>query len=72
MGLLGTNYFIANPPYVLDKMVAGFEVEMRNMDNVHPVKLRVGVPPGKGSCHTAEVDGYFLEYDTERAGGVFS
>jgi hypothetical protein len=28
MGLLGTNYFIANPPYSLEKMVAGFEVEM--------------------------------------------
>jgi hypothetical protein len=40
---------------------AGFEVEVRNVDNVHPVKLRVGVPPGKGSCHTAEIDGYFLE-----------
>ncbi len=28
MGLLGTNYFIANPPYALDRMVAGFEIEM--------------------------------------------
>jgi len=25
------------------------------------VKTRVGVPVGKGSCHTAEVDGYFVE-----------
>ena len=40
---------------------AGFDVEVRNVDNVHPVKMRVGVPPGKGSCHTAEIDGYFLE-----------
>ena len=40
---------------------AGFEVTVNDVDNVHPVKLRVGVPPGKGSCHTAEVAGYFLE-----------
>ena len=40
---------------------AGFEVEVRNADNVNPIKERVGVPLGKGSCHTAEVDGYFIE-----------
>jgi hypothetical protein len=40
---------------------AGFEVAVNDVDNVHPVKMRVGVPPGKGSCHTAEVAGYFLE-----------
>lgn len=40
---------------------AGFTVEVRDADNVHPVKMRVGVPVGKGSCHTAEVAGYFLE-----------
>jgi hypothetical protein len=40
---------------------AGFTVEVRDVDNVHPVKMRVGVPVGKGSCHTAEVAGYFLE-----------
>ena len=40
---------------------AGFTVEVRSTDNVHPVKLRVGVPVGKGSCHTAEIGGYFLE-----------
>lgn len=40
---------------------AGFEVEVHDVDNVHPVKMRVGLPPGKGSCHTAEVAGYFLE-----------
>lgn len=28
MGLLGTNYFIANPPFPLKTMVAGFEIEM--------------------------------------------
>lgn len=40
---------------------AGFPVEVRNVQNVHPVKQRLGVPYGKGSCHTAEVDGYVIE-----------
>ncbi|MET0807127.1 MAG: DUF411 domain-containing protein [Pseudoxanthomonas sp.] len=40
---------------------AGFDVEVRESDNVNPVKERVGVPLGKGSCHTAEVGGYFVE-----------
>ena len=26
-----------------------------------PIKQRVGVPYAKGSCHTAEVGGYFIE-----------
>ncbi len=39
----------------------GFQVEVRNQDNLNPVKERVGVPIGKGSCHTAEVGGYFVE-----------
>ena len=40
---------------------AGFEVEVRDVDNVNTIKERVGVPLGKGSCHTAEVGGYFVE-----------
>ena len=40
---------------------AGFEVTVNDVDNVNPVKMRVGVPPAKGSCHTSEVAGYFLE-----------
>ena len=40
---------------------AGFQVEVRNSDNLNPVKERVGVPLGKGSCHTAEIGGYFVE-----------
>ncbi len=40
---------------------AGFEVEVRNTDNLNPIKKRLGVPLGKGSCHTAEVGGYFVE-----------
>lgn len=39
----------------------GFTVEVRETDNLNPVKERVGVPYGKGSCHTAEVGGYFVE-----------
>lgn len=40
---------------------AGFEVKVVDTDDMTPVKQRVGIPPGKGSCHTAEVDGYFVE-----------
>jgi hypothetical protein len=40
---------------------AGFRVEVRNADNLNPVKERVGVPYGKGSCHTAEIGGYVVE-----------
>ena len=39
----------------------GFPVEVHDTENVHAVKERVGVPFGKGSCHTAEVAGYFVE-----------
>lgn len=40
---------------------AGFPVEVRNTVNLGSVKEQVGIPVGKGSCHTAEVDGYFVE-----------
>lgn len=40
---------------------AGFQVEVRDADNLEPVKARLGIPYGKGSCHTAEVGGYFVE-----------
>lgn len=40
---------------------AGFEVEVRDSDNLNPLKATVGVPLAKGSCHTAEVGGYFVE-----------
>jgi hypothetical protein len=40
---------------------AGFAVEVHDFDNLGPIKERVGVPFGMGSCHTAEVDGYFVE-----------
>lgn len=40
---------------------AGFVVEVRDADDLTPVKQRLGVPYGKGSCHTAEIGGYFVE-----------
>lgn len=38
----------------------GFGVRSHDTDNVQH-KYRLGVPPGYGSCHTAEVDGYVIE-----------
>lgn len=40
---------------------AGYAVEVVNTEDLDAVKARVGVPSGMGSCHTAEVDGYFIE-----------
>jgi hypothetical protein len=39
----------------------GFVVTEHDVDNLGPIKERAGVPAGMGSCHTAEVGGYFLE-----------
>ena len=40
---------------------AGFPVEVRHAENLNPLKERLGVPYGKGSCHTAEIGGYIVE-----------
>lgn len=40
---------------------AGFVVAVVTENNLGPVKERVGVPPAMGSCHTGEVEGYFVE-----------
>jgi hypothetical protein len=40
---------------------AGFVAKVHDVDNMSPVKERVGVPYSMGSCHTAEVGGYFVE-----------
>lgn len=40
---------------------AGFEVELRDVDDVAPIKQALGVPASSASCHTAEVGGYFVE-----------
>ncbi len=40
---------------------AGFSVEVRDHEDMGPIKQGAGVPYAKGSCHTAEIDGYFIE-----------
>lgn len=39
----------------------GFQVRAHDTDDVVSHKYRLGVPPGHGSCHTAEVGGYMVE-----------
>lgn len=40
---------------------AGFAVEVRDQDDLLPVKQRLGVPLDKAACHTAEVGPYIVE-----------
>ena len=40
---------------------SGFKVSVVETEDLNPIKLEVGVPPGLGSCHTAKVGGYFVE-----------
>lgn len=40
---------------------AGFQMKVRDTNALNPIKERLGVPDGKGSCHTAEVAGYVIE-----------
>lgn len=40
---------------------AGFPVQVVETDDLAPIKAQLGVPPGRGSCHTAQVAGYFVE-----------
>jgi len=40
---------------------AGFSVRVNETEGLNPIKERLGVPDGKGSCHTAEVGGYMVE-----------
>ena len=39
----------------------GFAVEVVETDDLETIRKAVGVPTGKASCHTAQVDGYFVE-----------
>ncbi|MDH5823133.1 DUF411 domain-containing protein [Luteimonas sp. RD2P54] len=39
----------------------GFEVELRDVDDLAAVRERAGVPAAKASCHTALVGDYFVE-----------
>lgn len=40
---------------------AGFAVELRDHEDLNPIKEALGVPAHQASCHTAEVEGYFVE-----------
>ena len=40
---------------------AGFAVQVHDHQDMGPIKQSAGVPYAKGSCHTAEIDGYFVE-----------
>lgn len=42
-------------------MTAGFTVEIRETEALHPIKEELGVPPAMGSCHTAMIADYFIE-----------
>ena len=39
----------------------GFDVTVNETHQVDPIRQRLGVPAGKGSCHTAEVGGLVIE-----------
>ena len=42
-------------------IAAGFPVEVVQVDDVMPLKARLGVPEALISCHTAEIGGYVIE-----------
>ncbi len=39
----------------------GFDVTVQDTENMQPIKMQARIPAGKGSCHTAFVDGYVIE-----------
>jgi hypothetical protein len=39
----------------------GFEVEVSEVDNVTPVKIKAGLTPALASCHTAFINDYVIE-----------
>lgn len=41
--------------------VSGFSVVVHDMDDVTPIARKAGVPDDARSCHTAIVEGYFVE-----------
>lgn len=47
--------------WVEHMQLAGFEVRVDEQNDLEPIGSRLGVPYGKGSCHTAEVGGYVVE-----------
>ena len=47
--------------WVLHMRASGFRVDVREMNDVSPVKREYGVPDRLASCHTALVAGYAIE-----------
>lgn len=47
--------------WVKHMRASGFRVETRDMDDVTPIRRRLGVPGELSSCHTATVGGYAIE-----------
>ncbi len=40
---------------------AGFEIRMHDVEDLDQVKKQAGVPDTMQACHTAAIDGYFIE-----------
>ncbi len=47
--------------YVEHLRASGFSVNVKSMDDVMPIRERLGVPDDLWSCHTAMVGGYVVE-----------
>ena len=47
--------------WVTHVKAAGFPVEVIEIDDVAPLKTKLGVPDAVASCHTAQVGGYVVE-----------
>ena len=39
----------------------GYSIEVRNEDDMAPIKKRFGIPASLESCHTGVIDGYVIE-----------
>lgn len=39
----------------------GFDVEVRQISSLEPIKEQYGIPKSLLSCHTSVIDGYFVE-----------
>ena len=40
---------------------AGYEVKVNDLEDLTPIKRQAGVPAAMEGCHTAAIEGYFLE-----------
>lgn len=40
---------------------AGWRIDVKNLEDLTPIKLQAGVPRDLESCHTAFIDGYVIE-----------